>query len=248
MILNLILIILIALIIIFSIILYNGLRIILTVEKEKAEVRYKFKITLLKIPIFTKDSSEDKATESEEEYEEEDEYEEESKDKKGLMEKYNEIKPILKELIKSKKELKKYLKDLLKSIDIKKLEGHLIIGLSDSFTTVKIASWIWSIGTIVNSKKPVSLTVEPRFTEIITDFEGQLELKINLLKILFYSLILVSKKDIIELIKVVFAYKKARDKEKEEKENTEEELDKKEKDSEIKENTKEELDKKEANK
>ena len=235
MILNLILIILIALIIIFSIILYNGLRIILTVEKEKAEARYKLKITLLKIPIFTKDSSEDKATESEAEDEEEDEDEEESKDKKGLMEKYNEIKPILKELIKSKKELKKYLKDILKSIDIKKLEGHLILGLSDSFTTVKIASWIWSIGAIVNSKKPVSLTVEPRFTEIITDFEGQLELKINLLKIIFYSLILVSKKDIRELIKVVYAYKKARDKENEERE----------KDSEIKENYKEELYKKE---
>lgn len=234
MILNLILIILFALIIIFSIILYNGLRIILTVEKEKAEARYKLKITLLKIPIFTKDSSEDKATESEEEDEEEED-EEESKDKKGLMEKYNEIKPILKELIKSKKELKKYLKDILKSIDIKKLEGHLILGLSDSFTTVKIASWIWSIGAIVNSKKPVSLTVEPRFTEIITDFEGQLELKINLLKIIFYSLILVSKKDIRELIKVVYAYKKARDKENEERE----------KDSEIKENYKEELYKKE---
>ena len=51
---NLFLIILIALIIIFCIILYNGLRILLSVEKEKGMVKYEFKVTLLKIAIFTR--------------------------------------------------------------------------------------------------------------------------------------------------------------------------------------------------
>ena len=234
MILNLFLIILIALIIIFSIILYNGLRILLTVEKEKGTVKYKLRITVLKIPIFTKEDIKGNGADSEPS-EDEEEDEEEAEDEKGLKERYNEIKPILKELKKSKKELKKYLKDLLKSIDIKRLEGHLILGLSDSFSTIKIASWIWSIGAIVNSKEPISLTVEPRFTEIIIDFEGKLELKVNLMKILFYSLILISNKNIIELIKVVFSDKRAKDKEKEsskeeseskttEKENSEDEV------------------------
>lgn len=221
---NLFLIILIALIIIFSIILYNGIRLLLTVEKEKGIVKYEFKVTILKIAIFTRkgtkeiiDSIMPKKDEDSEENEEESESEEEKEEeeeKKGLKEKYEEIKPILKELKKSKKELKSFLKDILKAIDLKKLEGNLIIGLSDHTTTVKIASWIWSIGAIVNSSKPTLLTVEPRFNEVITDFEGKIELKINILLLLIYSLVLLTKKNIRELIKELYRQKKSKDKEK----------------------------------
>jgi hypothetical protein len=221
---NLFLIILIALIIIFSIILYNGIRLLLTVEKEKGIVKYEFKVTILKIAIFTRkgtkeiiDSIMPKKDEDSEENEEESESEEEKEEeeeKKGLKEKYEEIKPILKELNKSKKELKSFLKDILKAIDLKKLEGNLIIGLSDHTTTVKIASWIWSIGAIVNSSKPTLLTVEPRFNEVITDFEGKIELKINILLLLIYSLVLLTKKNIRELIKELYRQKKSKDKEK----------------------------------
>ena len=223
---NLFLIILIALILIFSIILYNGIRLLLTIEKEKGIVKYEFKVTILKIAIFTRkgtkeiidsimpkkdEDSEENEAESESEEEKE---KEEGEDKKGLKEKYEEIKPILKELKKSKKELKSFLKDILKAIDLKKLEGNLIIGLSDHTTTVKIASWIWSIGAIVNSSKPTLLTVEPRFNEVITDFEGKIELKINILLLLIYSLVLLTKKNIRELIKELYRQKKSKDKEK----------------------------------
>ena len=218
---NLFLIILIALIIIFSIILYNGIRLLLTVEKEKGIVKYEFKVSILKIAIFTRkgtkeiiDSIMPKKDEDSEENEEESESEEEKEEeeeKKGLKEKYEEIKPILKELKKSKKELKSFLKDILKAIDLKKLEGNLIIGLSDHTTTVKIASWIWSIGAIVNSSKPTLLTVEPRFNEVITDFEGKIELKINILLLLIYSLVLLTKKNIRELIKELYRQKKSKD-------------------------------------
>ena len=218
---NLFLIILIALIIIFSIILYNGIRLLLTVEKEKGIVKYEFKVTILKIAIFTRkgtkeiiDSIMPKKDEDSEEKEEESESEEEKEEEeeeKGLKEKYEEIKPILKELKKSKKELKSFLKDILKAIDLKKLEGNLIIGLSDHTTTVKIASWIWSIGAIVNSSKPTLLTVEPRFNEVITDFEGKIELKINILLLLIYSLVLLTKKNIRELIKELYRQKKSKD-------------------------------------
>ena len=218
---NLFLIILIALILIFSIILYNGIRLLLTIEKEKGIVKYEFKVTILKIAIFTRkgtkeiiDSIMPKKDEDSEENEEESESEEEKEEeeeKKGLKEKYEEIKPILKELKKSKKELKSFLKDILKAIDLKKLEGNLIIGLSDHTTTVKIASWIWSIGAIVNSSKPTLLTVEPRFNEVITDFEGKIELKINILLLLIYSLVLLTKKNIRELIKELYRQKKSKD-------------------------------------
>ena len=237
MILNLFLIILIALIIIFCIILYNGLRILLTVEKIESIAKYELKVTILKIPIFTragtkgKDSNEstDPTEESKESVESKDEKDSEesdteesaeSKDEKGLKEKYKDIKPLLKQLKKSKNELEAYLKNILKSIDIKRLEGDLIIGLNDHATTIKIASFIWSIGAIVNDpSKKTLLSVQPKFTEQILDFEGKIELKINLLLILIYSLILITKKNIRELIKVAYNYKKATDEEKKIKEN-----------------------------
>ena len=225
---NLFLIILIALIIIFLIILYNGIRLLLTVAKEKGIVKYEFKVTILKIAIFTRkgteeiidsirskkdeDSEEDDEESKSEENEEKSESEgEEDGDKKGLKEKYEEIKPILKELKKSKEELKGFLKNILKAIDLKKLEGNLIIGLNDHTTTVKIASWIWSIGAIVNSSKPTQLSVEPRFNEVITDFEGKIELKINILLLLIHSLTLLTKKNIRELIKELYIQKKSKD-------------------------------------
>ena len=225
---NLFLIILIALIIIFLIILYNGIRLLLTVAKEKGIVKYEFKVTILKIAIFTRkgteeiidsirskkdeDSEEDDEESKSEENEEKSESEgEEDGDKKGLKEKYEEIKPILKELKKSKEELKGFLKNILKAIDLKKLEGNLIIGLNDHTTTVKIASWIWSIGAIVNSSKPTQLSVDPRFNEVITDFEGKIELKINILLLLIHSLTLLTKKNIRELIKELYIQKKSKD-------------------------------------
>lgn len=227
---NLFLIIIIALIIIL-IILYNGIRLFLTVEKEKGVVKYEFKITILKIAIFTRKGTkkiidtlshnEDKDSEENEENEEDEkeskgESESEEEEEKGLKEKYEEIKPILKELIKSKEELKNFLKNILKAINLKKLEGKLIIGLSDHTTTVKIASWIWSIGAIVNSSKPTQLSVEPRFNEVITDFEGKIELKINILLLLIYSLALLTKKKIRDLIKELYRQKKSKDKEEKE--------------------------------
>ena len=225
---NLFLIILIALIIIFLIILYNGIRLLLTVAKEKGIVKYEFKVTILKIAIFTRkgteeiidsirskkdeDSEEDDEESKSKENEEKSESEgEEDREKKGLKEKYEEIKPILKELKKSKEELKGFLKNILKAIDLKKLEGNLIIGLNDHTTTVKIASWIWSIGAIVNSSKPTQLSVDPRFNEVITDFEGKIELKINILLLLIHSLTLLTKKNIRELIKELYIQKKSKD-------------------------------------
>jgi hypothetical protein len=211
---NLFLIILIALIIIFLIILYNGIRLFLTATKEKGAVKYEFKVSILKIAIFTRKgtkelidiikSEDEDSKETDEESESEEEDDEENEDEKGLKEKYEEIKPILKELIKSKEELKDFLNNILKAIDLNKLEGDLIIGLSDPTTTVKIASWIWSIGAIVNGSKPTQLSVEPRFNEVITDFEGKVELRINILILLIYTLASLTKENIRELIKELY--------------------------------------------
>ena len=240
---NLFLIILIALILIFCIILYNGIRIFLAVGKEKGMVKYEFKVTILKIPIFKRagnegiidiirsnpdedseeaeeddSKSKDKNAKSEEKSSKSEDKAQTGKSSKDKAEDDKTSEPEEEEEEKSKRELKAYLNKLLKAINLKKLEGHLILGLSDHTTTVKIASWIWSIGAIVNSKKPTLLTVEPRFNEVIIDFEGILELKINLLLIIIYSLLLLTEKNIIELIKELYRQKKAKDKGNEEEE------------------------------
>ena len=218
---NLFLIIIIALLIIFLIILYNGLRILLSVEKEKSIVKYELKATILKIPIFiregTKGNGDGAELESDKESEapeEQDEESDEYKDEKGLIETYEELKPILKQLKNSKEELAKFLKDAVKTINLKRLEGDLTIGLSNHTSTIKIASWIWAIGAILNSEKQTSLTVEPKFTEEIIDFEGKMELKINLLLLLVYSLFLLTEKNIRELIKEIYKQNKEEEEEK----------------------------------
>ena len=216
--LTLFLTILIALIIILSIILYNGLKIILTVEKKRDKTKYLLKLSILKIPVFKRESTDENAGAKEDvdNEEEDDDEDEESKSKKGIVKKYKEIKPILMKLIDSKEELKGFLKNILKTIDIKRIEGNLTIGLSNPTTTLKVACWIWSMGAVVNSTEATSLTVDPRYTEEIIDFEGKLELKINLLLLLIYSLILLTKKKIRELIMEIYRYNKISDDEEEE--------------------------------
>ena len=156
------------------------------------------------------DSAED-STNSEDEEEETSGEDSKPEDETGLREKYENIKPLLYELKKSKEELKIFLNSILKTIDLKRLEGNLILGLSDNTSTIKIASWIWSIGAIVNSEKSRLLTVEPKFTERVVDFEGKVELKINLLLLLIYSLILLTKKNIRELIRELYNQKESKE-------------------------------------
>jgi hypothetical protein len=48
---------------------------------------------------------------------------------------------------------------------------------------------------------------------VITDFEGKLELKINILILLIYSLVLLTKKNIRELIKEIYNQMKVKDNE-----------------------------------
>ena len=46
---------------------------------------------------------------------------------------------------------------------------------------------------------------------MITDFEGKIELKINILLLLIHSLTLLTKKNIRELIKELYRQKKSKD-------------------------------------
>lgn len=229
------LILLIALIIILiSIILYNGLKIELFSKKEKSNFEIEFKASILNIAIFKRQypSHEDKALETEEENSVNDEESlevkdeeslEDSQEDKSLREKFNEFKPLLNDLKNSKHEIKEFLMSVFKDTDFKELDGYLKLGLGDYAKTARIMGWIWSFNAIANTfGEPLHLKGEATFTEEVIDFDIHAIIKLNLLLLIFHALKLVSHKNVRTLIRNSISYFKEdkSDKKFEKKENS----------------------------
>ena len=221
------LILLIALIIILiSIILYNGLKIELFSKKEKSNFEIEFKASILNIAIFKRQypSHEDKALETEEENSVKDEESlEDSQEDKSLREKFNEFKPLLNDLKNSKHEIKEFLMSVFKDTDVKELDGYLKLGLGDYAKTARIMGWIWSFNAIANTfGEPLHLKGEATFTEEVIDFDIHAIIKLNLLLLIFHALKLVSHKNVRTLIRNSISYFKGdkSDKKFEKKENS----------------------------
>ena len=213
------LILLIALIIILiSIILYNGLKIELFSKKEKSNFEIEFKASILNIAIFKRQypSHEDKALETEEENSVKDEESlevkdeeslEDSQEDKSLREKFNEFKPLLNDLKNSKHEIKEFLMSVFKDTDFKELDGYLKLGLGDYAKTARIMGWIWSFNAIANTfGEPLHLKGEATFTEEVIDFDIHAIIKLNLLLLIFHALKLVSHKNVRTLIRNIISY------------------------------------------
>ena len=206
------LILLIALIIILiSIILYNGLKIELFSKKEKSNFEIKFKASILNIAIFKKQypSEEAETLETKEENSANDDNEssENPQEDKKLKEKFNEFKPLLKDLKNSKQELKEFLLSILKDIDFKELDGYLKLGLGDYAKTARIIGWVWSFNAIANTLgEPLHLKGDATFTEEAIDFDIHAVIKLNLLFLIFHALKLVSHKNVRTLIRNIISY------------------------------------------
>ena len=206
------LILLIALIIILiSIILYNGLKIELFSKKEKSNFEIEFKASILNIAIFKKQypSEEAETLETKEENSANDDNEssENPQEDKKLREKFNEFKPLLKDLKNSKQELKEFLLSILKDIDFKELDGYLKLGLGDYAKTARIMGWVWSFNAIANTfGEPLHLKGEATFTEEVIDFDIHAIIKLNLLLLIFHALKLVSHKNVRTLIRNIISY------------------------------------------
>ncbi len=205
------LILLIALIIILiSIILYNGLKIELFSKKEKSNFEIEFKASILNITIFKRQypSHEDKALETEEENSVKDEESlEDSQEDKSLREKFNEFKPLLNDLKNSKHEIKEFLMSVFKDTDFKELDGYLKLGLGDYAKTARIMGWIWSFNAIANTLgEPLHLKGDATFTEEVIDFDIHAVIKLNLLFLIFHALKLVSHKNVRTLIRNIISY------------------------------------------
>ena len=205
------LILLIALIIILiSIILYNGLKIELFSKKEKSNFEIEFKASILNIAIFKRQypSHEDKALETEEENSVKDEESlEDSQEDKSLREKFNEFKPLLNDLKNSKHEIKEFLMSVFKDTDFKELDGYLKLGLGDYAKTARIIGWVWSFNAIANTLgEPLHLKGDATFTEEVIDFDIHAVIKLNLLFLIFHALKLVSHKNARTLIRNIISY------------------------------------------
>ena len=205
------LILLIALIIILiSIILYNGLKIELFSKKEKSNFEIEFKASILNITIFKRQypSHEDKALETEEENSVKDEESlEDSQEDKSLREKFNEFKPLLNDLKNSKHEIKEFLMSVFKDTDFKELDGYLKLGLGDYAKTARIIGWVWSFNAIANTLgEPLHLKGDATFTEEVIDFDIHAVIKLNLLFLIFHALKLVSHKNVRTLIRNIISY------------------------------------------
>ena len=206
------LILLIALIIILiSIILYNGLKIELFSKKEKSNFEIEFKASILNIAIFKRQypSEEAETLETKEENSANDDNEssENPQEDKKLKEKFNEFKPLLKDLKNSKQELKEFLLSILKDIDFKELDGYLKLGLGDYAKTARIIGWVWSFNAIANTLgEPLHLKGDATFTEEVIDFDIHAVIKLNLLFLIFHALKLVSHKNVRTLIRNIISY------------------------------------------
>lgn len=206
------LILLIALIIILiSIILYNGLKIELFSKKEKSNFEIEFKASILNIAIFKRQypSEEAETLETKEENSANDDNEssENPQEDKKLREKFNEFKPLLKDLKNSKQELKEFLLSILKDIDFKELDGYLKLGLGDYAKTARIIGWVWSFNAIANTLgEPLHLKGDATFTEEVIDFDIHAVIKLNLLFLIFHALKLVSHKNVRTLIRNIISY------------------------------------------
>ena len=164
-------------ILILIIFLYVGIRISLSFGKTSIKIKIFKKITLY-------DSSKEVSKE---------EKEEENK---------KEYKHLIKPLKNSLPQLWNFLKKTTNAIKIHKLDAHLKFGLASYADTAKYIGYIWAAIGFINSLYPVSkLSAEPVFGDPITDFKGDINIDINLLKLIPPAISLIAKKEVRDLIK-----------------------------------------------
>jgi len=187
--LNILKMIIIIIILLIIILLTTGIKISIKYTKKESEIKGCLKILILKkIPIYTTkfpdEKDKDKNTEK--------------KHKKHNMKKiYHLLKPCLKDIL-------TYLKTILKTMKIKQIENHIIFGMESYTDTGKYIGIIWAILSIINSiNKNIKISAEPTFTESKLDAKGKNEIEIYPLKLLIPTLKLLTKKQIIKLIKGV---------------------------------------------
>ena len=175
-------------IILFIILLLMGIKISFEYSKKDSEFKGCLKILIFKkIKIYTH------------KFPSEDDNDGKNKDEEK---KQRDIKKILNLARPCFEDLKNYLKSVLNTINIKKINNHIIFGLSSYAETGKYIGIIWAILAIINSMHDkLKLTAEPSFKGSTVDGWGVNEFEIYPLKLLIPTIKLISKKDVRKLIR-----------------------------------------------
>ncbi len=188
--LNILLMIILLIIIFIFIILLFGIR--LTAKWMKIDSDYDGCIEILifkrlKVYSFSLKSDDD----------EEEEDEDEDYPKRDIKKIYELAKPCF-------KYFKRFLHDFLNSITINKFENHLIIGFSNFAKTGEYIGYIWAISSLLSSLIPNAyLKSEPSFTGEVLNVKGSANIDISILKLIIPAIRLISRKEILRLIKGV---------------------------------------------
>ena len=187
--LNILLMIILIIILFIIILLYLGIRISLAYEKIGSNIKGCLKILIFKkIKIYSSEFPKK---------DEEDDKKEEKKKDRDLKKLYELAKPCF-------GDLKIFIESVFKSLNISKLENHLLFGLDSYAKTAKYIGIIWAIQSIANNMhKNANITAEPSFNGYVLDMKGDNEIEIKPLKLLIPTIRLVSKKDVRTLIRGV---------------------------------------------
>ena len=189
--LNILLMIILIIILFIIILLFIGIRISFIYEKIGKNIN-----GCLKILIFKKIKVYSSTFPKEDEDETEDEEEEEDKNH-DIKKIYNLAKPCF-------GDFKVYLRHVFKSINISKLENHLLFGLDSYASTAKYIGIIWAIQSLVNNMhKNACFTAEPSFNGSVIDLKGDNQLEIKPLKLFIPTIRLLCKKEVRTLIRGV---------------------------------------------
>ncbi len=175
------------------ILLLVGIKISLNYVKTGSQLKGCLKILIFKkIKIYTINyPSEDKD-------EDDDEEEDEERKQRDIKKIIDLAKPCF-------EDLKLFLKSILDTFSIKKIENHLIFGMTSYADTGKYIGIIWGALSVINPMhEKLKLSAEPSFTGFVFDGYGNNELDIYPLKLIVPTIRLVSKKDVRKLIRGVW--------------------------------------------
>lgn len=149
-------------------------------EKKGADLRFEYKILIFsRLKVYS------------------DEFPNEKRDKEDKDRKidFKVIEPCIKPFL-------NFLESLFKSLGVRKLEGHLDLGLSSYVSTARCVGYMWAFLVFPNSYLDnTNLTVAPHFDETIIDFEGHVDVNINLLKLVIPIIRLILDRNVLKLIK-----------------------------------------------
>ena len=174
------------------ILLLLGIKISLVYDKKGSELK-----GCLKILIFKKIKVYSRKFPSEEVDDEEEEEEEDESKQRDIKKLFKLAKPCF-------KDFKIYLKSILNTIKIKKLENHLIFGMTSYADTGKYIGIIWGILTVINSMHDkLQLSAQPSFNGYVLDGAGVNEVEVYPLRLIVPTIKLLLKKHVRTFIRGV---------------------------------------------